>query len=71
MFQTGDVLFDRAGFRDDLKERFDPTDKMLVYHPAVVRPACLKQALAVFTGLGFKNVATAIAPENLDMGPLR
>jgi len=68
-YMTGDVIFDRKQFKEDLRSRFDPRNNMIIYHDARVPQQCIKNAHKVVESVGFQSIQIQLAPENLDMGP--
>jgi hypothetical protein len=69
-YMTGDVLFDEAQFKHDLKNRFDPEhNNLVIYHAADVAPSCLGKAREIARKAGFLEVTDEIAPPHLSMGP--
>jgi len=70
-YQTGDVLFDAAQFREDLKERFGPANDIVIYVGERTPLSCVDKAKTILNQLGFQHVSAAPAPAHLDMGPPR
>lgn len=69
-YLTGDVLFDEAQFKHDLKGRFDPKrNKLVIYHAPDVSSSCLAKARKIGRKAGFLEVTDDIAPPDLRMGP--
>jgi hypothetical protein len=64
VYWTGDVGMTAAEFRDDLKDRFDPSTALVVDHHADVPKRCIEKALRMARAAGFSNVvAEAAEPE--------
>jgi len=70
-YMTGDVLFDEAQFKHDLKRRFDTANTMIIYHGQGVPRSCIEKARKIAGKIGFRKVIVKIAPDHLDMGPPR
>ena len=59
-FMTGDVIFDAAGFREDLRSRFDTKNGLTVYHTSDVPAKCVAKALKAARQAGFHDVKDEI-----------
>ena len=66
-FWTGDVGLDANQFRDDLKNRFVPKKRVVVFHDALVPRRCIDEARKAAVAAGFKDVWTRLG--NADLGP--
>ena len=71
IFQTGDVLMNAKQFRYDLKDRFDPKNRLLIYYSKSSPVKCLRTATKIATGIGFRVIQAEVVPANLDFGPPR
>jgi hypothetical protein len=57
-FHTGDVIFNAAGFRNDLRNRFDTALGITIYHKSEVPNKCVVLARKSAKRAGFKDVRT-------------
>jgi hypothetical protein len=66
-FMTGDVIFDAAGFRDDLRSRFDTQGGLTVYHASDVPAKCVAKALKAARQAGFHDVQDEVGEIHLGL----
>lgn len=66
-FMTGDVIFDAAGFRDDLRSRFDTRSGLTVYHASDVPAKCVAKALKAARQAGFHDVQDEVGDIHLGL----
>lgn len=65
IYWTGDVGMTAAEFRDDLRERFDRSGSITIFHGADVPKRCVTQAERMARAAGFRKVETQIGDPNL------
>ena len=66
-FMTGDVIFDAAGFRDDLRSRFDKQSGLTIYHASEVPAKCVAKALKAARQAGFNDVQDEVGEIHLGL----
>src|SRR4051794_40160957 len=69
VYQTGDVLMSEDQFEADLRDRFESSANMIIYHAPNVPDPCLATARRIARRIHFRTVRVEVAPPNLDMGP--
>ncbi|UVO53361.1 hypothetical protein [Sphingomonas sp. SUN039] len=62
-------MFGAAGFREDLKARFDLTQGVTVFHTANVPKKCVNKAIKLVRQAGFNDVRAEVG--SVDLGPPR
>ena len=55
-YWTGDTIVDAAGFRRDLRRRFDHRSGMTIVHAADLPSQCEVEARKLVTGAGFTDI---------------
>ena len=66
-FWTGDVSLDADGFRDDLKDRFDVKQRIIIFHAISVPQRCVSDAREAASAAGFKDIESEVG--SIDIGP--
>lgn len=68
VYQTGDVGLSAAQFEDHLRRYFEKNSTLMIYYGENSH-SCVMSALSMAVRMGFREVRTAKAPRDLDMGP--